>query len=177
MTPVASPHGTGRRSLTGWLARQGGDPRRERLFRLAFGGAFSRREGAKVLVLYESNRIAFSQVYPFLMYARAFAAHHDAQFRLLPTDAALKGLPRAHLEATHVIAQVWGIDHPERLEAVRARLQELPAGVQRIDPARHRRFPPDGPPHRRGAEEHARAAPLRARHGRLGGPYPGGAAL
>ena len=132
MTPVASPHGTGRRSLTGWLARQGSDPRRERLFRLAFGGAFSRREGTKVLVLYESNRIAFSQVYPFLMYARAFAAHHDAQFRLLPTDAALKGLPRAHLEATHVIAQVWGIDHPERLEAVRARLQELPAGVQRI---------------------------------------------
>ncbi|CAA9352391.1 MAG: Glycosyltransferase, partial [uncultured Gemmatimonadaceae bacterium] len=45
------------------------------------------------------------------------------------------------------------------------------------DPARHRRLPPDGPQGGRRARRDARARPLRARDGELGGVPPGGRAV
>lgn len=108
------------------IAKHGAHRRVAPLFRFLHGGAFSRGQEARVLVLYEPNRISYSQIYPFLMYAASFARRYDAQFRLLPTPSALAGFSRPHLEATHVLLQTWLTDPPEKLAVIRDRLRDLP---------------------------------------------------
>jgi hypothetical protein len=92
------------------------------VFERVFGRAFSGRHRNRVLVVFEPTRIAFSQVYPFLMYADAFAARFDAEFRFLPCARAMEGIGRAHREASHVVLQTWRLDGPEQIETLRDRI-------------------------------------------------------
>lgn len=112
--------------VVSFLARHGASHKARVPFRLAFGGAFSRWASARVLVIYEPNRISFSQVYPFLHFRRAFAERHGAQFRFLPTPSACEGVAPAHRTATHVLLQTWLTDPEDRLSALCDQLRALP---------------------------------------------------
>ena len=92
-----------------------------------FGRPFDSVRARRLLVLFEPRRIAYASVHPFLAHAAAFAARHDAQIRLLPTETALaRGLPRGLSRPTHVLAQSWLTDPPERHAALAALLAALP---------------------------------------------------
>ncbi|CAA9441383.1 MAG: Glycosyltransferase, partial [uncultured Ramlibacter sp.] len=79
-----------------------------------------------------------------------------------------RGLWRAHRERWRV--RVQAVDR-------QAVLPDHQPHVGHADPAGHRRLPPDGPQRGRGVPGHARARPLRARHGGLGRVPAGGGAL
>jgi len=102
------------------------------LLRLCHGGAFARQAERKLLIVFERRRISYTQVYPFLVYARSFAERHGADISLVATEDALKGFSRHHLEATHVLVQTWLTDPPERLAALLQRLDDLPRSTRRI---------------------------------------------
>ncbi|MEM8633350.1 MAG: glycosyltransferase [Pseudomonadota bacterium] len=78
------------------------------------------------------NRISYTEIYPLIYYAKSFATRHDTQFRFVPTDSALKGFKRGHLEATHVLVQTWLTDPPERFDAVLERLNDLPNDARKV---------------------------------------------
>lgn len=114
------------------VARYGGKQRYEPLMRLLHNNAFNPNRTKKVLVFYEINRISYTQIYPFLYYAKSFAKVYDAQFRFVPTNEALKGLKKGDLDATHVLLQTWLTDPPGRLEAILERLNDLPSHTRKI---------------------------------------------
>ena len=87
------------------IAKRGADPRFQTLFLKMYGSAFSKNPATKVLIIYEPHRIAFSQVFPFLMFADQFAAQYDCQIRFLPRAVAEEGIGPAHREATHVLVR------------------------------------------------------------------------
>ena len=118
--------------LGNFVARYGGRPRYEPLMRLFHSNAFKPGRKNKVLILYEINRISYTEIYPFLYYAKSFAKLYDAQFRLVPTNEALKGLKRDDLEATHVLLQTWLTDPPGRLDAILERLNDLPSDTRKV---------------------------------------------
>ncbi len=92
------------------IAKRGTDSRFARLFQPMFSGQFSGRHAVRTLVIYEPRRIAYSQVYPFLTNARAFAADADVEFRLITVEQALAGIDAIYADATHVILQTWLLD-------------------------------------------------------------------
>lgn len=113
------------------LARYGAADKAQFPFRLAFGRGFGRKRHVKALVIYEPNRISFSQVYPFLHFQHVFAERYDAEFRFIPTRSALQGIPHGHRDATHVLLQTWLTDPPDRLPAVLRQLRTL-TGAPRL---------------------------------------------
>lgn len=101
------------------------------LFPLYFGRGFDRVHSRRVLILYEPNRISYASVYPFVMYARAFARRFDAQMRLYPVrDALGGGLPARFASATHVIALSWLTDPMERHQRLADLLRSAFAGAR-----------------------------------------------
>lgn len=115
------------------LAAKNGDRQRfQPLMGLIHGGGFSGACELKVLVLYEVNRISYSEIYPFLHYAESFKKYHNAEFRFVTTNAALEGFKKKHLDATHVLVQTWLTDPPERLARVRERLKDLPNVTRKV---------------------------------------------
>ncbi|MEE4121432.1 MAG: glycosyltransferase [Paracoccaceae bacterium] len=95
-----------------------------------YGRPFAPGAGRRLLVLFEPARISYASAYPFLLHARGFAERHGAQIRLLETGAALAhGLPAGLARPTHVIAQSWLLDPPERHDALARLLAGLPEGT------------------------------------------------
>ncbi len=95
-----------------------------------YGRPFAPGAGRRLLVLFEPERISYASAYPFLLHARAFAERHGAQIRLLETGAALAhGLPAGLARPTHVIAQSWLLDPPERHDALARLLAGMPEGT------------------------------------------------
>ncbi len=81
------------------------------------------RNGARqVHIYYYENRIAFTQIYPFLHHNQRFAERHGITFRLFPVTPALEGQPIVG-GADHVLFQCWfdvdGGKLERTLEAVR----------------------------------------------------------
>ena len=102
------------------------------LHRLMFGRPFTAGPAHRVLVLFGSDRISYASAYPFLAQAESFLDTHDAQVRLFPVARALRsGLPRGLAEPTHVVAQAWLTDPPERHAALARLLDRLPQGTVR----------------------------------------------
>ncbi|MGY6633244.1 MAG: glycosyltransferase family protein [Alkalilacustris sp.] len=96
-----------------------------------FGRPFDRRHPARLLILFEPNRISYASVYPFVLHAQALAARHDVQVRLWPVERALSGdLPRGLRAPTHVIAQTWLTAPAARHRAVAALLARLGQGAR-----------------------------------------------
>ena len=94
---------------------------------LLFGRPFSGRRARRLLILYQPNRISYASVYPFLHYADAFVARFDAEIRFFPVETALRGgLPAAFRNPTHVLAQAWLTDPPEKHAALARLLDSLP---------------------------------------------------
>ncbi|RDC71212.1 glycosyltransferase family 1 protein [Rhodovulum sp. 12E13] len=95
-----------------------------------YGRPFAPGAGRRLLVLFEPGRISYASAYPFVLHARAFAERHGAQIRLLETGVALaQGLPPGLARPTHVIAQSWLLDPPERHDALARLLGGLPEGT------------------------------------------------
>ena len=91
-----------------------------------FAGRFSKASGKKCLILFERNRISYSQVYPFMAFADEFRRDHDAEFRLVPTDDIVNdGIRKEHSDATHILLQTWLLDPPEKLNKALERISEL----------------------------------------------------
>lgn len=118
------------------------------LTRLAAAGALGRGPGApvrallarpfppgarrRVAVVYEPRRIAFAQVYPFLVHARDFRAQSGAAFSFVPTPAVLDGALRRLAEADTILLQTWFDIAPERLEALLAQIRRENPGVRLV---------------------------------------------
>lgn len=114
------------------VAKYGDKERLSPIMRFFHGGAFSPNAAQKVLVLYEMNRISYTEIYPFVHYAQSFADRFNAEFRFVPTQEALAGIKRHHLDATHVLAQTWLTDPPERLDTLRERLNAFPSDTRKV---------------------------------------------
>lgn len=100
------------------------------LHRLIFGRRFGGHTARRLLILFESNRISYASVFPFLDYAPAFRARYDLEIRCLPVEQALQqGIPDGLKTATHVIAQTWLTDPRSRHEQLERLLARLPTGV------------------------------------------------
>ena len=100
------------------------------LHRLIFGRSFRGDTARRMLILYESNRISYASVFPFLYYERAFRALYDVETRCVPVDhALLQGIPDGVASATHVIAQTWVTAPRNRHEQLERLLARLPTGV------------------------------------------------
>jgi hypothetical protein len=80
------------------------------IFRLLHARRFSGRTSKKALVVYEPNRISFSQVYPFMHYHHAFANAHDVEFRFVEKQRFLSCKNSEWRDATHVFLQSWLTD-------------------------------------------------------------------
>jgi hypothetical protein len=99
---------------------------------LLFGRRFSGDTSRRLLILFESNRISYASVFPFLDYAPEFRARHDVEIRCMPVDVALqRGIPERLSTATHVVAQSWLTDPRPRHEALERLLKGLPQTVTR----------------------------------------------
>jgi hypothetical protein len=97
------------------------------LHRRLFGQPFRGKTAHQLLILFEPNRISYTSIYPFIAYAEEFLSRYDAEIRLLPVQAALaEGLPRGLATPTHVLAQSWLTDPPERQAALARLLDSLP---------------------------------------------------
>lgn len=68
---------------------------------------FPARAQVRVLVFHHPNRIAWSQIYPFLHYAGAFAARHGAAIRCRPFAELLAGDFSGHEGADLILLQPW----------------------------------------------------------------------
>lgn len=65
------------------------------------------RAGARqVHIYYYENRIAFTQIYPFLHHGKALADRHGVALKLIPVTPVLEGQPPA-TGADHVLFQCW----------------------------------------------------------------------
>lgn len=72
------------------------------------GGSFSRADALKVAVYYESDRISFSEIYPFLHYAGEFKRRFNAEFRFRNIRKIFADPASAAGEAADVvILQAW----------------------------------------------------------------------
>lgn len=93
-----------------------------------FGRPFGPGADRRLLILFEQSRIAYASVYPFLSYSRLFRERHGVEIRLLSTDQAIaSGLPAGLSDCTHVLAQSWLTDPPERHASLAQLLAGLPA--------------------------------------------------
>ena len=123
--------------MTGWLSGLGQrvaaspeGPLTSALHRLLFSTQFTDRRARRLLILYQPNRISYASVYPFLHYAEDYALEFDAEVRLFPVETALThGLPQRLRAPTHVLAQAWLTDPPEKHAALAGLLMSLPAGT------------------------------------------------
>lgn len=113
-------------NLVSGLAAYGANNKARVPFRLLFDRGFSQKSAVKALVIYEQNNISFSQVYPFIYYRRAFAERYGVEFRFVGSESAIGRILPEHREATHVLAQTWLTDPPDRLPALCRRLRALP---------------------------------------------------
>lgn len=96
------------------------------LLNTLYGRKFSGNYKRKVLVLYEKNRISYSQIYPFLLYSKEFAEIYDAEFRIRPTQEVIdREIWGGHKDASHVLLQTWLTDSPSRLEAVMSEIDDV----------------------------------------------------
>lgn len=114
------------RSIAAQIGRYGEQRWMKPIFGALNRRPFDRGAEKKVLVLYEPMRISFSQVFPFLMYSEKFANRYGADFRLLTTSEVLEEIPAGLSGATHVFAQTWLTDAPEKLEQLRKLIGRLP---------------------------------------------------
>lgn len=90
-----------------------------------FERPFSRHDRLRVSIFYTSNRIAFSQVYPFLHYRQDFAERHNAEIRCLPIERLLAGEPGSLAVADVILVQPWFTVDPAQLADGLARLREV----------------------------------------------------
>ncbi|SFR19239.1 glycosyltransferase [Poseidonocella sedimentorum] len=74
---------------------------------------FPRGARCRVLIYYTTSAICWSQVYPFVHYAEAFARRHGAAVRCLPVERFLTGARGP--EADVVLIQPWFTTPPEAL--------------------------------------------------------------
>lgn len=110
------------------LAARPDHPVGKRLHARLFGRPFARGQGRRLLILFEPHRISYASIFPFLLYSHAFAERYGAQIRLFPTEKALSGgLPKGFVNATHVLAQTWLTDPPERHTRLVRILNRLPS--------------------------------------------------
>lgn len=95
-----------------------------------FGRAFDDTSTQRLLILFETNRISYASVYPFLHYAQAFKTQHNVQIRLLPIKQALtKGIPDSLSQPTHLIIQSL-LSAPASQQAALAQLaSDMPSGT------------------------------------------------
>lgn len=114
-------------SLSGLIAKRPNGRFTRTPHRLLFGRPFTEKSALRLVILFEQNRISYASVYPFLYYAENFAAKYDVEIRVLPVHLALsKGLPKGLANPTHVLAQTWLTDPPEKHAAMQRLLASLP---------------------------------------------------
>jgi hypothetical protein len=109
------------------ISRSGARPGFRRLFERLHGRGFSGTARQEALVLYEPTRIAFAQVYAFILFEREFRKAYGVEFRFVPTDRVVeRGIAPRHRSATHVLFQARLKSPPERLGRILDRIAGLP---------------------------------------------------
>ncbi len=99
---------------------------------LLFGRAFRGNRAHRLLILFQPNRISYASSYPFLHYAEEFAAHFETEIRFLPVEQAIaRGVPPGLANPTHILAQAWLTDPPEKHAALDRLYRSLPQDAVR----------------------------------------------
>lgn len=68
---------------------------------------FSASRSKRALVIYEPNRISFSQIYPLFFYRTEFASIYDVDFHFVERERFIDRYYRFGSEFTHVFVQTW----------------------------------------------------------------------
>jgi Glycosyl transferases group 1 len=85
---------------------------------------FGRRTAHRTLLYYATNRISFSQAYPFLHYAADLKQRFGTEVRAVPIEGVLDGTPLTHSGADVVLVQPWFTVEPAALVRLMERLAE-----------------------------------------------------
>lgn len=107
---------------TAWAFRS---ERHGALMRRVFARPFRKGSRPKLLVLFESRRIALSQVYPFAAFRRQLEHLYGCEIRLAPNSLLDHGMPAGLRGADTVVFQNWLTDPPDRLPRMLDQIEAL----------------------------------------------------
>lgn len=100
------------------------------LYRLLFQRRFSEKTSQRLLILFETNRISYASIFPFLECQKELLDRYGVELRCVPVaDILREGIPKKFGSATHVLAQTWLTDPLERQQRLNSVLKALPEGV------------------------------------------------